>query len=109
SAGEDAVRAVLFDALKHDSNPGVRVEAVNLLVNSLEKSGSGNGLPVMVPGMPPMPERNVVPAMPSGDPREVSMTGVIRTLEDLRHSDPSSYVRLRSAAALRHINARGDQ
>ena len=34
---------------------------------------------------------------------------VIRALEDLQHSDPSRYVRLRSAAALRQLNARGDQ
>jgi len=109
SASEDEVRAALFDALKHDSNPGVRVEAVNLLVNSLEKSGNGIDMPRMVPGMPPLPEGNVLPAMPNGSAREVSMTGVIRTLEDLRHSDPSSYVRLRSAAALRQLSARGDQ
>ncbi|HET7108306.1 MAG TPA: HEAT repeat domain-containing protein [Candidatus Acidoferrum sp.] len=109
SASEDEVRAALFDALKHDSNPGVRVEAVNLLVSSLEKSGDGSELPAMVPGMPSLPEGTVLPAMPNGPAHEVSMTGVIRTLEDLRHSDPSSYVRLRSAAALRQLSARGDQ
>ena len=109
SASEDAVRAVLLDTLKHDSNPGVRVEAVNLLVNSLEKSGNGNSMPTMVPGMPSIPDGSMVPAMASRNAHEVSMTGVIRTLEDLRHSDPSSYVRLRSAAALRQLNARGDQ
>jgi hypothetical protein len=108
SASEDAVRAVLLDTLKHDSNPGVRVEAVNLLVNSLEKSGNGNGVPMMVPGMPALPDGTMVPAMASKDAQEVSMTGVIRTLEDLRHSDPSSYVRLRSAAALRQLSARSD-
>jgi len=110
SASEDAVRAVLLEALRHDSNPGVRVEAVNLLVNSLEKSGNGNVMPTMVPGMPSIGDGNMVPAMADGNAKEVSMTGVIRTLEDLRHSDPSSYVRLRSAAALRQLNnARGDQ
>lgn len=109
SASEDAVRAVLLDTLKRDSNPGVRVEAVNLLVNSLEKSGNGNGMPTIVPGMPSMPDGSMVPAMGSGKAHEVSMTGVIRTLQDLRQSDPSSYVRLRSAAALRQLNARGDQ
>jgi HEAT repeat protein len=109
SASEDEVRAALFDALKHDSNPGVRVEAVNLLVNSLEKSGNGNALPAMVPGMPSLPDGNTVPAMASGKTHEVSMTGVIMTLEDLRRKDPSNYVRLRSAAALRQLSARGDQ
>jgi len=109
SASDDAVRAVLLDTLKHDSNPGVRVEAVNLLVNSLEKSGNENSMPRMVPGMPPMPDGNTVPAMAGGKAHEVSMTGVIMTLEDLRRSDPSSYVRLRSAAALRQLSARGDQ
>jgi hypothetical protein len=109
SASEDTVRAVLLDTLRHDSNPGVRVEAVNLLVNSLEKSGNGNSLPMMVPGMSSMPDGNMVPAMAGGDAPGVSMVGVIRALEDLQHSDPSRYVRLRSAAALRQINARGDQ
>jgi hypothetical protein len=109
SASEEAVRIVLLDSLRHDSNPGVRVEAVNLLVNSLEKSGDANTLTVVVPGMESVPDGNMVPAMANGKAHEVSMTGVIRTLEDLRHSDPSSYVRLRSAAALRQLSARGDQ
>jgi hypothetical protein len=109
SASEDAVRAVLLDALRHDSNPGVRVEAVNLLVNSLEQSGDRDAVTVMVPGMESVPDGNMVHTMAGENAHEVSMTGVIRTLEALRHSDPSSYVRLRSAAALRQLNARGDQ
>ena len=109
STSEDAVRSVLLDALRHDSNPGVRVEAVNLLVGSLEKSDSGNNLPTIVPGMPSMPDGNTVPAMASGKAHQVSMTGVIMTLEDLRRSDPSNYVRLRSAAALRQLSAHNDQ
>jgi hypothetical protein len=109
SASEEAVRALLLDTLKHDSNPGVRVEAVNLLVTSLEKSGNGNSLPTIVQGMPAMPGGNAVPAMATGKAHQVSMTGVIMTLEDLRRSDPSSYVRLRSAAALRQLSARNDQ
>jgi hypothetical protein len=109
SSSEDTVRAVLLETLKHDSNPGVRVEAVNLLVSSLEKSGNGNSLPMMVPGMPSIQDGNMVPVAASGDAPGVSLAGVIRALEDLQHSDPSHYVRLRSAAALRQINARGDQ
>jgi hypothetical protein len=109
SASEDAVRAVLLDTLRHDSNPGVRVEAVNLLVNSLEQSGDRDAVTVMVPGMESVPDGNMVHTMAGENAHEVSMTGVIRTLEALRHSDPSSYVRLRSAAALRQLNARGDQ
>jgi hypothetical protein len=38
-----------------------------------------------------------------------SFTNVIRALKDLQSSDPSRYVRLRSAAALREINARNEQ
>jgi HEAT repeat protein/putative zinc finger protein len=109
SSSEDTVRAVLLDTLKHDSNPGVRVEAVNLLVSSLEKSGNSNNVPMMAPGMSPIPDGSMVPAVASGDAHGVSMVGVIRALEDLQHSDPSRYVRLRSAAALRQLNARGDQ
>src|SRR3984957_18431152 len=107
-SGDSDVREALLAAARKDQNPGVRVEAVNLLVNSLEKSGNGNGVPMMVPGMPALPDGTMVPAMASKDAQEVSMTGVIRTLEDLRHSDPSSYVRLRSAAALRQLSARSD-
>ena len=103
------MRAVLLDTLKRDSNPGVRVEAVNLLVSSLEKSGNSNNVPMMVPGMSPLPDGSIVPAVAGGDAHGVSMVGVIRALEDLQHSDPSRYVRLRSAAALRQLNARGDQ
>jgi hypothetical protein len=84
------------------------VEAVNLLIGSLEKSGNGE-MPAMVPGMPSMTDGNTVPAIPSGKAHQVSMTGVIMTLEDLRRTDPSSYVRLRSAAALRQLSARNDQ
>jgi hypothetical protein len=109
STSDDAVRSVLLDALRHDLNPGVRVEAVNLLVGSLEKAGNGDAMPMMVPGMPSMPDGNTVPAIASGKAHQVSMTGVIMTLEDLRRSDPSSYVRLRSAAALRQLSARNNQ
>jgi hypothetical protein len=38
-----------------------------------------------------------------------SLENVIRELGDLQRSDPSRYVRMRSAAALREINARRDQ
>ena len=47
------VRDTLLDALHHDANPGVRVEAVNLLVNSLGggdnevMSGGDGNLPVV--------------------------------------------------------------
>jgi hypothetical protein len=37
-----------------------------------------------------------------------SADGVLRTLEVLQRSDPSPYVRLRSAAALREINDRDE-
>jgi hypothetical protein len=38
-----------------------------------------------------------------------SLENVIRVLGDLQHNDPSRYVRMRSAAALRQISARDDQ
>ena len=35
-AGDEDVRDVLLESLNSDANPGVRVEAVNMLVRSLE-------------------------------------------------------------------------
>jgi len=93
---DQAVREALIDALEHDANPGVRVEAVNLLVRSLEPNApdaSGSDEPVLAPeGV----ER----------PLDPSMEHVVRTLQELRRSDPNRYVRLRSAAALRQIDPR---
>jgi hypothetical protein len=107
-AGVDpALREALLDTLQHDSNPGVRVEAVNLLVRSLEQA----------------PHESVVNPLPGGDTPSAgmiqagthvnrtdgSMQNVIRALENLQRSDPSRYVRLRSASALREISVRNDQ
>ena len=90
---------MLLNTLKHDTNPGVRVEAVNLLVSSLDKPNEIAGLPVVVPNMPEG----------HAHASDASWVGVIRELEALQHNDPSRYVRLRSAAALRQLNARNDQ
>jgi len=109
SSTEESVREVLLDTLKHDTNPGVRVEAVNLLVSSLEKPQNLGNLPVVMPGMPATPEGSIVPAVAGSEASDASIDGVIRALEQLQHNDPSRYVRLRSAAALRQINARGEQ
>lgn len=104
-AGVDSmVRQALLDSLKHDSNPGVRVEAVNLLVRSLEEAPSQTlaTLPQIATG--PMAQASAGRA-----PVDGSVESLIQTLEHLQHTDPSLYVRLRSAAALREINARNDQ
>lgn len=108
-AGMDSgVRQALLDALQHDSNPGVRVEAVNLLVRSLEQAPRESlaPLPVQAPAMAggPMIQASAHPA-----PVDGSIESVIRALEGLQRSDPSRYVRVRSAAALREISARNDQ
>src|SRR5215472_12452673 len=99
SVAEEQVRELLLNTLKHDTNPGVRVEAVNLLVSSLDKPNEIAGLPVVVPNMPEG----------HAHASDASWVGVIRELEALQHNDPSRYVRLRSAAALRQLNARNDQ
>jgi hypothetical protein len=96
------VRETLLEALRHDANPGVRVEAVNLLVRSLE----GEALEFEGPGIlhaPPAPE--AVAALPG----DLSPGRVVRALQDLQRRDPNRYVRLRSAAALRQISPRGVQ
>jgi HEAT repeats len=104
TAGSDDVRQMLLDALEHDNNPGVRVEAVNLLVGSLDGQA-----PEAAPLAEGAPDSGVVApdslatAAPGEDP---SFDRVVRVLQQLQHNDPSRYVRLRSAAALRQIGPR---
>jgi HEAT repeat protein len=98
AASDDDVRQALLDALEHDANPGVRVEAVNVLVGSLQHGDAE--------GMAPEPA-HVAPQVKPGRPEEdQSVERVIRALEQLQKRDPSRYVRLRSAAALRQIGPR---
>src|SRR5256884_9722184 len=95
AAGEDDVRQALLDALEHDSNPGVRVEAVNVLVGSLQHGQSEEMA------------ADATTAVQADRPEEAqSVERVVRALEQLQHRDPSRYVRLRSAAALRQIGPR---
>jgi HEAT repeats/Putative zinc-finger len=101
--GEHDVRDALLESLNRDSNPGVRVEAVNLLVRSLEleslpqmpeiAEAPDSDMPMIAPNAPAV-------ALTAADP---SVRRVVRALEELQHSDPNRYVRLRSAAALRQI------
>jgi hypothetical protein len=110
---DDSVRETLLDALQHDSNPGVRVEAVNLLIHALEQAQSQPQMPPA--GLPPVPEMTAAPMVQASTATHTSadnggsIDDVIRALETLQHNDPSRYVRLRSAAALREISARNDQ
>jgi hypothetical protein len=106
SAADAEVRKTLLAALQYDSNPGVRVEAVNLLVRSI---GAGDTLVVTDPSdFSALPHSNMVRAG-GGAPDDDSMQNVIRALEQLQHEDPSRYVRMRSAAALREISVRSEQ
>src|SRR6266446_3634678 len=101
AASDDDVRQTLLDALEHDANPGVRVEAVNVLVGSLQHGDTEEMAP-----QPPPPTAPAIagrPARPEDDP---SLERVVRALQQLQHQDPSRYVRLRSAAALRQIGPR---
>src|SRR2546430_12318952 len=103
AAGDDDVRQALLDTLEHDTNPGVRVEAVNLLVGSLDGE---------VPGASTAPEAPEAPALAgTSAPRvpgeeDPSFAHVVQVLQELQRRDPSRYVRLRSAAALRQIGPR---
>jgi HEAT repeats len=107
-AGVDAaVREALLDTLQHDSNPGVRVEAVNLLVRSLEQAPH-ESIATPLPGSE-TPSAGIIQAGTHVNGNDGSIANVLRTLEDLQRSDPSRYVRLRSASALREISARNDQ
>jgi len=102
SAEQPAVRQALLDSLEHESNPGVRVEAVNLLVHSLRQLEE-NSTPALAP-VPASP-RTTAPKSASL-PTDPSVERVVRALEELTRKDPSRYVRLRSAAALRQIGPR---
>jgi hypothetical protein len=116
SAADEAVREAMLDALAHDANPGVRVEVVNMLVHSLEHDSRDSV--VAYPKIAGAPENleeqsDDVEINSAGD--SIAMTSsasvekVIRTLEELQKRDPSRYVRLRSAAALRQIGPREPQ
>jgi hypothetical protein len=117
SASDDIVREAMLDALAHDANPGVRVEVVNMLVHSLEQESQASN-EVSYPKLAGPPEN---PDDQSDDPQmtssgesgamisDASVEKVIRTLEELEKRDPSRYVRLRSAAALRQIGPREPQ
>src|SRR5229473_7988432 len=98
AASQDEVRQALLDALEHDANPGVRVEAVNVLVGSLQRGEAAGMAPEAADAMP-----SVNPGRPGEDQ---SVERVVRALEELQRRDPSRYVRLRSAAALRQIGPR---
>jgi len=117
AASDDAVREAMLDALAHDANPGVRVEVVNMLVHSLEHESQGSNV-VSYPKFAGAPENldeqsDDLQASSSGDSSamisDASVEKVIHTLEELQKRDPSRYVRLRSAAALRQIGPREPQ
>src|SRR5882757_9930361 len=97
--GEKDVRHALLAAARKDQNAAVRVEAVNLLVRSLEGEGAAE---LADPGDAPEIAGAQIPTDPS-------VNRVIRALEGLQHRDPNRYVRLRSAAALRQIGPRETQ
>jgi len=98
AASDDDVRQTLLDALEHDANPGVRVEAVNVLVGSLQHGDTEE--------MAPEPPATTAPAIAGRSEEDPSLERVVRALQQLQHRDPSRYVRLRSAAALRQIGPR---
>jgi len=97
-ASDDEVRQALLDALEHDANPGVRVDAINVLVGSLQHRESEEMAPETA-----VAARVVKPGRAEEDE---SVERVVRALQQLQHRDPSRYVRLRSAAALRQIGPR---
>jgi HEAT repeat protein len=101
ASSDDDVRQALLDALEHDANPGVRVEAVNVLVGSVQHSDAEDTAPHAPDATP-----HVNPGRPEEDP---SLERVVRVLQQLQRRDPSRYVRVRSAAALRQIGPREAQ
>ncbi|MDP9338543.1 MAG: HEAT repeat domain-containing protein [Acidobacteriota bacterium] len=113
SAADGAVREALLDALNHDGNPGVRVEVVNMLVHSLEREpqfANDAAFPKLAgasENLDDTPDVQAEPAIQASlAASDLSVEKVIHTLEELQKRDPSRYVRLRSAAALRQIGPR---
>ena len=113
SAADDAVREAMLDALAHDANPGVRVEVVNMLVHSLEHESRDSVVSYpKIAGAPENLDDQSDDLEMNSFSESIAMTSnasvekVIRTLEELQKRDPSRYVRLRSAAALRQIGPR---
>jgi hypothetical protein len=76
SDAQDDVQGTLLAALVSDSNPGVRIEAINSL-----RSMAENG-------------------QMESDP------GTMAILRERMHKDPSTYIRLQSAAAIRDLGPR---
>src|SRR6266403_475798 len=99
ASADDDVRQALLDALQHDANPGVRVEAVNVLVGSLQHRESEETAPEAADTTP-------VVKLVRPEAEDQSVERVVRALQQLQHRDPSRYVRLRSAAALRQMGPR---
>jgi HEAT repeats len=98
AASDDDARQALLDALEHDANPGVRVEAVNVLVGSLRRGDTEE--------VAPRADEATQSVKPSREDEDQSIERVVRVLQQLQRKDPSRYVRLRSAAALRQIGPR---
>jgi hypothetical protein len=73
---QDLVRQTLLDALVDDQNPGVRIEAINTL-RGLAAAG-----------------------------KVESDDHLLAVLRDRMHKDPSTYIRLQSAAAIRDLGPR---
>jgi anti-sigma factor RsiW len=73
-AGDASVRKTMLDALVHDSNPGVRIEAINSLRELADKGK--------------------VPA-------DAHLLDVLR---ERAEKDPSTYIRLQSAATIQDLN-----
>ena len=115
---EDPVRDALLEALRHDANPGVRVEAVNLLVLSLSGdadaavgtgAGDGSSAGAISQAVAGGTTANASANAGVAGADDESVERVVKALEDLQRRDPNRYVRLRSAAALRQIGSRDMQ
>jgi hypothetical protein len=74
---DPAVQQTMVEALQNDDNAGVRVEAINLLLNVFHAE--------LASGV--------------ADPK------ILAVLRDRVRNDPNNYVRVQSAAALRQLNA----
>src|SRR5216684_4941266 len=100
AARDQQVRQALIAAARKDQNPAVRMKAIDALVGSLQPEQSDEVIPDGASG-PPSAELGS-----PNDEDAASLDRVVRVLQQLQRRDPSRYVRLRSAAALRQIGPR---
>jgi len=102
------VRDTLLESLQQDSNPGVRVEAVNLLVRSLDAS-EPDSAPPPARGNLDAPEHAMTAPRAPGLPPDESLANVIRAWKTCSVKTPAGMCGCAVRRHLREINERSER